>query len=155
VPAMLVLALVTASPVRIVSASPSVHVGAWAIAIAAPLVLSLMWRGRAAWMNGAATLWVITLLWFSTFRMELLLHGWWALGALGLVIWGVREQRTERINLGAAVFAATVLFFYFSSVMDKLGRSTSLIGFGLLFLAGGWTLERTRRRLVRTATGGA
>jgi hypothetical protein len=32
--------------------------------------------------------------------------------------------------------------------MDKFGRSLGLIGLGILFLAGGWALERTRRRLV-------
>jgi hypothetical protein len=32
--------------------------------------------------------------------------------------------------------------------MDKLGRSASLIGLGILFLGGGWLLERTRRRLL-------
>jgi hypothetical protein len=32
--------------------------------------------------------------------------------------------------------------------MDKLGRSVSLIVLGLLVLAGGWALERTRRRLI-------
>jgi hypothetical protein len=42
----------------------------------------------------------------------------------------------------------TVLFFYFSNVMDKLGRSASLIGLGLLFLIVGWGLEPTRRKLV-------
>jgi hypothetical protein len=148
-PAMIVLALITTSPVRLVAVSVTVRVVASMVALAVPLGLSLLWRGPSAWMNGAAAAWIIMLLWFSTFREELLLHGWWALGALGLVMWGVRERRTERINLGAAVFAVTVLFFYFSNVMDKLGRSASLIGFGLLFLAGGWMLERTRRRLVR------
>ena len=58
------------------------------------------------------------------------------------------EARKERINLGVAGFALTILFFYFSNVMDKLGRSASLIGLGLLFLLGGWLLERTRRQLV-------
>ena len=53
----------------------------------------------------------------------------------------------------AGAFGITVLAFYFSTVMDKLGRSASLIGFGLLFLAGGWALERARRRLVRVARG--
>jgi hypothetical protein len=42
----------------------------------------------------------------------------------------------------------TVLLFYFSNVMDKLGRSASLIGLGLLFLMLAWGLERTRRSLV-------
>jgi len=32
--------------------------------------------------------------------------------------------------------------------MDKLGRSASLVGFGLLFLLGGWKLEQLRRKLV-------
>ena len=98
---------------------------------------------------------MLVLLWFSTMREDLLLHGWWALGALGLVMWGVAERRTERINLGAATFAVTVLVFYFSNVMDKIGRSASLIGFGLLFLGGSWALERTRRQLVRSAKDGA
>jgi uncharacterized membrane protein len=77
-----------------------------------------------------------------------LLYVWWALGAMALIAWGVRESRRERINMGAALFAATVIAFYFSEVMDKLGRSASLIGLGVLFLGGGWALERVRRRLV-------
>jgi len=60
----------------------------------------------------------------------------------------VRQRSRLLINLGSAGFAATVLWFYFSSVMDKLGRSFSLIALGLLFLLGGWLLERVRRRLV-------
>ena len=73
----------------------------------------------------------------------------WAAGlSLGLIGWGMLERRAERINLGVAGFALTVLVFYFSSVMDRLGRSASLVGLGLLFLGGGWALERTRRRLV-------
>jgi uncharacterized membrane protein len=62
--------------------------------------------------------------------------------------YGVRQRSRLLINLGSAGFAATVLWFYFSSVMDKLGRSFSLIALGLLFLLGGWLLERVRRRLV-------
>jgi len=77
----------------------------------------------------------------------------WAAGlGLGLIGWGMLERRAERINLGVAGFALTVLLFYFSSVMDRLGRSASLVGLGLLFLGGGWALERTRRRLVATVT---
>ena len=73
----------------------------------------------------------------------------WAAGfAVGIIAWGLADRRPERINLGIAGFALTVLVFYFSDVMDKLGRSASLIGLGLLFLGGGYLLERTRRRLV-------
>ena len=67
---------------------------------------------------------------------------WAGVLSLGLIGWGVVERRTERINLGVAGFALTVLVFYFSSVMDRLGRSASLVGLGLLFLGGGWALER-------------
>ena len=73
---------------------------------------------------------------------------WCAIASLGLIAWGLYEARQERINLGIVGFGFTVLFFYFSNVMDKLGRSTSLMGLGLLFLILAWGLERTRRRLV-------
>jgi uncharacterized membrane protein len=73
----------------------------------------------------------------------------WTVGSLGLIGWGLHEARKERINLGVAGFALTVLGFYFSAVMDKLGRSASLLGLGLLFLLGGWLLEKARRRLVQ------
>jgi uncharacterized membrane protein len=69
-------------------------------------------------------------------------------GSVGLAWWGIRESRAERINLAIAGFALTVLCFYFSDVMDKIGRSASLMLLGLLFLGGGWLLERTRRGLL-------
>ena len=69
--------------------------------------------------------------------------------------WGIYEFRSERINLGMTGFALTILFFYFSSVMDMLGRSTSLIALGVMFLAGAWYWEKLRRRLVaRVQSGG-
>ena len=99
-------------------------------------------------MNAAAAIWAIVLVIIGSRVSAIVLYPWWALGAIGLIAWGVRDGRSERVNLGAALFAATVVAFYFSQVMDKLGRSASLIGLGLLFLVGGWALERTRRRLV-------
>jgi uncharacterized membrane protein len=75
---------------------------------------------------------------------------WCAVLAVGVIAWGVLDRRAERINLGIAGFALTVLVFYFSDVMDKLSRSASLIVLGLLFLGGGYLLEQTRRRLVAT-----
>jgi uncharacterized membrane protein len=71
-----------------------------------------------------------------------------AAAAIFLVWWGVRTSAKALVNYGMFAFAATVVWFYFSSVMDKLGRSLGLITLGVLFLAGGWLLERTRRRLV-------
>ena len=80
------------------------------------------------------------------------------LGVYGLVAavcvflawWGVQQASKAMVNYGIGVFALTVMWFYFSSLMDKLGRSLGLIVLGVLFLAGGWLLEMTRRRLVES-----
>jgi uncharacterized membrane protein len=127
----------------------------WTIAIAVPTVLAFIWRGRDAWPNVAAVAWVIVLVNLHSIGGDIVMYPWWALGAIALVAWGVRDGRAEGINMGAAIFAGTVMAFYFSEVMDKLGRSASLMGMGLLFLAGGWALERLRRRLIRRVRGAA
>src|SRR5260370_39878307 len=106
-------------------------------------------------MNLAAASWVVGLNLAAEARMDVALYGWCALGAAGIVAWGVHELRAERINLGMAGFALTIVFFFFSSVMDKLGRSASLMALGILFVAGGWYWEKLRRKLVaRLVTGG-
>jgi uncharacterized membrane protein len=68
--------------------------------------------------------------------------------AVFLVWWGIRNLAKPIVNYGMVAFALTVMWFYFYSVMDKLDRSLGLIGLGILFLAGGWALEYTRRRIV-------
>jgi hypothetical protein len=132
----------------------------WTAALGLPLALAWWLRGKAAWINAVAALWVVALGAVSSrgfgWREELPnniynevgVYGLWILGSVGLISWGVHEQRRERINLGVAGFALTVLVFYYSTVMDKLGRAASLFGLGLLFLIGGWLLEKARRRLV-------
>ena len=71
-----------------------------------------------------------------------------AIVAMTLAWWGVQQQSRAVVNYGIGVFAVTVAWFYFSSLMDKLGRSLGLIGLGIVFLLGGWLLERVRRRLM-------
>jgi hypothetical protein len=145
----------------------SLKVLGWLVALGAPLLLAVWLRGRAALWNALAAAWVLLLGTTRTGRVdprtEALLHWTWrelgpyflcAVGSVGLVAWGLQEARRERINLGVAGFALTVLVFYFSSVMDKLGRATSLIGLGALFLVGGWTLEKARRQLVASVKSG-
>lgn len=70
------------------------------------------------------------------------------LACVGLVYWGLKMRTQAVVNYGIGGFAATVLWFYVSSLLDKLGRSLGLIGLGVLFLSGGWVLERLRRQLV-------
>jgi uncharacterized membrane protein len=71
-----------------------------------------------------------------------------AVVSMVLAWWGVRERSRAVVNYGIAVFALTVGWFYFSSLMDKLGRSLGLISLGIVFLLGGWLLERVRRNLI-------
>jgi hypothetical protein len=132
----------------------------WSAAIGLPLLVAFLLRGSAAWMNLVACAWVLILgtmdysyygrnrTGFSYFYNEIVPFLWCLIGSVGLIAWGLKEARKERINFGVAGFGITILWFYFSSVMDKLGRSESLIGFGVIFLLGGWFLERARRRLV-------
>jgi uncharacterized membrane protein len=68
--------------------------------------------------------------------------------AVFLIWWGVRQASKALVNLGIVAFAITIVWFYFSNIFDKVGRSLGLIGIGILFLAGGWVLEKTRRRLI-------
>lgn len=127
----------------------------WVLALALPLGLSWLLRGKATWANGIAAVWIIFLglteIHFGGGRDAFYDMGpyvMWVLGSLLLIAWGLMETSKERVNLGVASFALTVLAFYFSSVMDKLDRAASLITLGLLFVLGGWLLEKTRRRLV-------
>jgi uncharacterized membrane protein len=78
----------------------------------------------------------------------LLMYGVVVMACAGLVWWGLRMRSRAVVNFGIGGFAATVLWFYLSSLLDKLGRSLGLIGLGFVFLAGGWALERLRRRLM-------
>jgi hypothetical protein len=91
----------------------------------------------------------------SQVQLDVLLYAWCAAGSVAMVAWGIYEFRAERINLGMAGFALTIAFFFFSSVMDRLGRSASLMALGILFVGGGWYWEKLRRKLVAgLVTGG-
>lgn len=140
----------------------------WGVAVAVPLFLAVILRGaswRALSYNLAAIPWVLIL---GTIDVHIypkpqggFLHFWhsqgayvWCgIGALGMIASGVADSRKERINLGLLGFAATIVVFYFSSVMSKLGRSISLIGLGVLFLLLGIALHEARKRLLKRMAG--
>jgi uncharacterized membrane protein len=158
VPASVCLALYEPASSFAMSQAPSLPrslvTSGWAVALGVPSALSLLLRGRAAWPNVIAVFWVASEIAMRAGHYDgVSLYFWWALGAVALVAWGIRDGRRERIDLGAAAFGATVLAFYFSHVFDKLGRSASLVGLGALFLVGGWFLERARRHFVLQIAG--
>jgi uncharacterized membrane protein len=104
---------------------------------------------------------VIALPWCTRMWMEHYPYGSWtrtepnfaahvlvAAFCVFLIWWGVTHASRGLVNLGIVFFGATVAWFYFSDLFDKMDRSLGLIGLGVLFLAGGWILEKTRRGLL-------
>ena len=85
---------------------------------------------------------------FTRTEPNLAAHALVAAYAVFLCWWGVQLASKALVNLGIVGFAAAVGWFYFSNIFDALGRSLGLIGLGILFLAGGWALEKMRRRMV-------
>jgi len=92
---------------------------------------------------------------YSRSEPTVLAHLLVAAFAVFLIWWGVRVVSRALVNLGIVWFGLAVAWFYFSNVMDKMGRSLGLIGLGILFLAGGWALEKMRRGLLAGMKSGA
>ena len=143
------------------------HLRVWAwIAIAAlPLLFALFKRHESLVPVAAAVGFTILLPWCLRLRIQhydygnnhqtytssepnLLAHALVAAFAVFVIWWGVRLGSKALVNLGMVWFAIAVGWFYFSDLFDKMGRSLGLIGLGILFLAGGWALEKTRRSLM-------
>jgi uncharacterized membrane protein len=128
-----------------------------AVVYGGPLALAFAWRGRAGWMVLVAACWLrllgataeTSLARGASFSWRMVsVYVLCAIGSAPMAWWGLFEGRRERVNLAVTGFGLTVVFFYFHNVMDKFGRSLSLMGLGLLFVLGGYALARTRRRLL-------
>jgi uncharacterized membrane protein len=155
-PSVLILALNFDSANRQASLSGPLGVTGWIDAFLLPLGFAILYRKSRVWMNVVAAGWVGVLSTVAFPHNSIWIYAWCAIGSAGMIGWGIYEFRAERVNLGMVGFALTILFFYFSSVMDKLGRSTSLIVLGIVFLGGAWCWEKLRRRLIaRVQSGGA
>lgn len=142
------------------------RVWAWIGIAALPLVIAAFHGHKGLIPVSAAVAFALTLPWcygtwtesytFASAGLEshtrtapnLLAHALVTAFAVFLCAWGVKLASRALVNLGIAGFAAAVTWFYFSDVFSALGRSLGLIGLGLLFLAGAWVLERTRRRIL-------
>jgi uncharacterized membrane protein len=123
------------------------------------LLLAALKRGKRSIPMFGAAVWVFLLAIMSSIKdveSSPWVYLWVGLGACALCYWGVHDNRKLFINYGTAVFAIDLIGFYFSNVLDKLGRSMGLILLGVIFLAGGWVLNRLRGDLIaRAATAGA
>jgi hypothetical protein len=123
------------------------------------LAAAIILRKKQSVAMFVAAFWVLVLAvlgWQPDPEQNLWMYGWAGVGACAFCYWGVRENRSLFINLGTVIFALDVIWFYFSDVLDKLGRSIGLILLGVLFLAGGWMLNNLRSNLIaRAAAGGS
>jgi hypothetical protein len=122
------------------------HKGLVPIAVAIAFVIALPWCQHTSTEiyhrgDGIQTAYVQT-------SPNLLAHALVAAFAVFLCWWGVRLLSRARVNLGIVGFAAAVLWFYFSDIYNDHERALGLIGLGVLFLAGGWALEKMRRRIL-------
>jgi hypothetical protein len=145
----------------------SFHFRVWAwLAIAVlPLLIALFKRHESGIPVITAILFSLALPWCMRIRTEhqdygnyhnsytysqpnLVAHALVAAFAVFIIWWGVRRASKALVNLGMIGFAIAVGWFYFSDIFDKVGRSLGLIGLGVLFLAGGWSLEKMRRGLL-------
>jgi uncharacterized membrane protein len=142
-----------------------VRVWGWVGIAALPLLFSLVKRRESLAPVAAAVAFGIALPWcmrmttmhndfgnyhntYTYAEPNLAAHAVVAAMAVFITWWGVRLASKGLVNLGMVWFAGAVGWFYFSDIFDKVGRSLGLIGLGVLFLAGGWALEMTRRRLM-------
>lgn len=132
------------------SLTPWTITWAWGAIAALPLLLALV-RFRRSFVPAAVAVgYACVLPWLRGAGQGagLLAHALAAGFAVFVIAWGVRQASRALVNFGILGFALAVIWFYFSDIFDKVGRSLGLIGIGALFLAGGWALERMRRSLL-------
>jgi hypothetical protein len=115
------------------------------VAVAIVLAFALPWSERIPALHYGAGAAPNT---YVRNEPNILTHALVAAFAVFIIWWGVRNASKALVNLGIVGFAVAVAWFYFSNLFDKMGRSLGLIGLGVLFLAGGWALEKMRRRLI-------
>jgi uncharacterized membrane protein len=137
----------------------------WTAIAALPLFFSLFRLFRSAVPVTAAIAFSIALPWcvrtwtefynYANFHASnnrtepnLAAHALVAVFAVFVIWWGVRLASRALVNLGVVGFGLAVGWFCYSNIFDKVGRSLGLIGLGILFLAGGWALEKARRGLL-------
>jgi uncharacterized membrane protein len=128
----------------------------WVIIAVLPLLLAVFKFSKSVIPVAVALCFSIALPWCQRTPTEwayhsgpnLASHVLVAAFAVFIIWWGVRQASQALVNLGIVGFAIAVGWFYFSDIMDKLDRSLGLIGLGILFLAGGWALEKWRRKLL-------
>jgi uncharacterized membrane protein len=68
---------------------------------------------------------------------------------IGFIVLGLRQRSELLVNLGLGVFIIHVLTRYFDLFFTAMNKSLFFVLGGILLLAGGWLLERNRRRWMK------
>ena len=84
----------------------------------------------------------------------IVMNALFALAALGLMVSGYLQGREERVNLALGLIALFVISRYFEFSTTLFDRSLVFVGAGLILLAGGFLLERGRRRMLTAMRAG-
>jgi hypothetical protein len=127
IPASLTLVVLANSASRVDHPLPTgLALLGWATAVGAPAAVGVALRRPNLVPLAVAAAWAVAGTFLASYP-GVVPYLWCAVLAVGVIAWGLHDRRAERINLGIAGFALTVLLFYFSDAMDKLGRSASLI----------------------------
>lgn len=71
-----------------------------------------------------------------------------ALSALGLMVSGYLQARESRVNLALGLIALFVISRYLEYSTTLFDRSLVFVGAGVILLAGGFLLERGRRKML-------
>ena len=92
----------------------------------------------------------------SDLTYPLIFNGLLIFGIVGLVFGGFFRSDEAWINIALVFFGVDVFARYFEFSFDLFDRSLVFIGAGSILLAGGFLLERGRRKLmerIRTSGG--
>ena len=84
----------------------------------------------------------------------IVLNALFALSALGLMVSGYLQGGEGRVNLALGLIALFVITRYFEYSTTLFDRSLVFVGAGVILLAGGFLLERGRRKMLTTMRAG-
>ena len=89
---------------------------------------------------------LVTVDWYRFY--PIVFNALFALSALGLMASGYLQDHEGRVNLSIGLIALYVITRYFEYSIDLLDSSLLFVGAGVILLAGGYLLDRGRRRML-------
>jgi uncharacterized membrane protein len=121
----------------------------WAL-VAARERLARLEAGAALAATGLGAGWLLTGFSGSEIPIALVFNTALFSGSAALVALGLHDRRPSLAYSGLGWFAIGLFALYVDFGWDRLDRSLFFTVGGLLLLAGGWALERQRRRIAAT-----